>query len=199
MKFFIQYLKQIRNLVAILILSMCSTQVFAQTSNQIINVKKEKTMQPQKWQNFVKPSESELQKRLTPLQYKVTQKEGTEQPFNNEYNKNYEDGIYVDIVSGEPLFSSKDKYDSGTGWPSFTKPINKNFVSEHVDRSFFSVRTEIRSKIADSHLGHVFDDGPSDKGGLRYCMNSASLRFIPKSQLEKEGYGEFLHLFSDKN
>lgn len=130
---------------------------------------------------------------LTPMQYEVTQECGTEPPFDNEYWDNKAEGIYVDVVSGEPLFSSTDKYDSGTGWPSFTKPIGE--VEEVEDESLFMSRTEVRSKEADSHLGHVFEDGPKDEGGLRYCINSASLKFIPKEDLEKEGYGEFLSLF----
>lgn len=147
--------------------------------------------------DFKKPPQEELKKTLTSLQYKVTQKDGTEPPFKNEYNDNKREGIYVDIVSGEPLFSSKDKYDSGSGWPSFTQPISKDAVTEKEDRSLFSKRTEIRSKIADSHLGHVFSDGPQPTG-LRYCMNSASLRFIPKEDLEKEGYGEYLKIFKEQ-
>jgi peptide methionine sulfoxide reductase msrA/msrB len=147
-----------------------------------------------KMKDFKKPTDEVLKSKLTPLQYKVTQKEGTEPPFKNEYNDNKREGIYVDIVSGEPLFSSKDKFDSGTGWPSFTQPIQKDFVVEKEDRSLFSKRIEIRSKIADSHLGHVFPDGPAPTG-MRYCMNSASLRFIAKEDLEKEGYGEYLTMF----
>ncbi len=146
---------------------------------------------------FTMEEKKERLKELTPMQYKVTQKDGTEAPFRNEYWDNKEPGIYVDIVSGEPLFSSTDKYKSGTGWPSFTKPLSEDAVTEHVDRKLFSVRTEVRSAQADSHLGHVFTDGPADRGGLRYCMNSASMRFIHKDDLEKEGYGEYLSLFDE--
>ena len=143
---------------------------------------------------YRKPSESELRQRLTPTQYQVTQHEGTERPFQNEYWDNHEAGIYVDVVSGEPLFSSLDKYDSGTGWPSFTKPLVAENITTKTDQSLFMTRSEARSKHADSHLGHVFDDGPQPTG-QRYCMNSASLRFIPVSKLAEEGYGEFLPLF----
>jgi len=154
------------------------------------NDTKSKVLRP--WQTFTKPSAEQLQKILTPEQYNVTQKEGTERPFSNAYDTNKEKGIYVDIVSGEPLFLSIDKYDSGTGWPSFVKAVDSSVVTLKEDRSIFSSRTEVRSTIADSHLGHVFDDGPTDRGGKRYCMNSAAMRFVPLADMEKEGYGEFL-------
>jgi methionine-R-sulfoxide reductase len=143
---------------------------------------------------FHKPSDAELKQMLTPMQYKVTQHEGTEPPFKNEYWDNHQAGIYVDVVSGEPLYSSLDKYESGTGWPSFTKPLGPDDIRTKVDRSLFGERTEVRSAHADSHLGHVFDDGPAPTG-KRYCMNSAALRFIPVDRLQAEGYGEYLPLF----
>lgn len=137
-------------------------------------------------------SKEALKQRLTEIQYEVTQNEATERPFSGEYDEFFEEGIYVDVVSGEPLFSSKDKFDAGCGWPSFSRPIQNTTLTEKEDHKLNRVRTEVRSQKANSHLGHVFPDGPEELGGLRYCINSAALRFIPKADLEKEGYGEFL-------
>ena len=154
------------------------------STNQFMDVK-----------NFKKPDEAELKKKLTPEQFAVTQQAATEPAFQNEYWNNHAPGIYVDVVSAEPLFSSLDKFDSGCGWPSFTRPLVGEKLVENTDSSFGMARTEVRSPVADSHLGHVFDDGPRDKGGLRYCINSASLRFIPMADMQKEGYGQYLKLF----
>ncbi|RYG73561.1 peptide-methionine (S)-S-oxide reductase [Lentibacillus lipolyticus] len=142
-----------------------------------------------------KPDKTELKKNLTPIQYNVTQENGTETPFANEYWDNEKEGIYVDLISGNVLFSSQDKFDAGCGWPSFTKPVDPYQVEEITDTSHGMIRTEVRSKQADSHLGHVFNDGPKDKGGLRYCMNSAAMQFIPKEEMKEKGYGQYLSIF----
>ncbi len=145
-----------------------------------------------------KNKEKELKKKLTKIQFYVTQENGTEPPFDNPYWNNEKQGIYVDVVDGTPLFSTKDQYDAGCGWPSFTKPIDSEEMIEKADRSLWMVRTEVRSKNADSHLGHVFSDGPKEQGGLRYCINSAALRFIPVEELDEEGYGEYKKQFVDE-
>lgn len=143
---------------------------------------------------YQKKDKNELKELLTPLQYEVTQNNATEPPFANEYNDQFEEGIYVDITTGEPLFLSSDKFESGCGWPAFSRPLKQEVLNELTDNTFGMVRTEVRSKEGDAHLGHVFDDGPKERGGLRYCINSAALRFIPRNQMESEGYGEYLPL-----
>ena len=168
---------------------------YCHISTSLFDLAKKANPKPNKYK---KKEDSVLKKELTPLQYEVTQKNATERAFNNEYWDEKREGIYVDVTTGEPLFSSLDKYDSHCGWPSFTKPLSKEIISEKLDTSHGMVRTEVRSKLGDAHLGHIFNDGPKDKGGFRYCINSASLRFIPKENLEKEGYGEYLQLFKTK-
>ncbi|SES99647.1 peptide methionine sulfoxide reductase msrA/msrB [Natronincola peptidivorans] len=150
-----------------------------------------------KWR--VEKNTKELKEKLTTLQYEVTQNNATERPFDNDFYDNKKEGIYVDIVSGEPLFSSKDQYDAGCGWPSFSKPLQYQHIDQKLDESHGMIRTEVRSRYGDSHLGHVFDDGPKEKGGLRYCINSAALRFIPKEDLDREGYGEYKTLFTEED
>ncbi len=166
-----------------------------------INTPKETTSkilpftQSDSYENFEKPSDKDLKSVLTELQYYVTQEDGTEKSFDNAYWDNHEDGIYVDVISGEPLFSSRDKFDSGTGWPSFLKPIEGGVVTEHDDFKLTSKRIEIRSKYGDNHIGHIIMDGPLDNKGIRYCMNSAAMRFIPLEQLEEQGYVRYVQLF----
>ena len=185
-------------LVALLGVLIFLNRARAQKPNDAVPQPNSMTTPSSNNRTSTKPSSDELKKKLTPEQYHVTQQCGTEPPFRNAYWDNHREGLYVDVVSGEALFTSMDKFDSGSGWPSFTKPIDKNNVTEKSDRAFGMKRTEVISSKANSHLGHVFDDGPADKGGLRYCINSASLRFIPVEKLKEEGYGQYLPLFEKK-
>jgi methionine-R-sulfoxide reductase len=184
---------------SVLLLTAAVTRASDPASKSKPEEKKMSTPAPAPQKKYTAPSDEELRKKLTPLQYSVARESDTERPFTNEYWKTAEEGIYVSIVTGEPLFSSKDKFLSECGWPAFSKPINDAEIKELVDKSFGSVRTEVRSKNGDAHLGHVFDDGPQEKGGKRYCINSASLRFIPKAKMAEAGYADFLKIFeSDK-
>ena len=184
--------------VALLGILIFLNRARAQKPDEIVPPASSMTTPSSTNQTSTKPSPEELKKKLTPEQFHVTQQCGTEPPFRNEYWDNHRAGIYVDVVSGEPLFTSLDKFDSGSGWPSFTKPIEKDKVAQKSDRAFGMDRNEVRGSKSDSHLGHVFDDGPADKGGQRYCINSASLRFIPVEKLKEEGYGQYLPLFEKK-
>lgn len=187
----------IRSLLMVAAAWMLVGVPFAHTQQPAVPVSPQPSAVPAGTPNAVKarPGDAELRKRLTPEQYKVTCEAETEPAFHNAYWDNHRAGIYVDVISGKPLFSSLDKFDSGTGWPSFTKPIDKANVVEHTDRSFGMDRTEVKSKDSEAHLGHVFDDGPAEKGGMRYCLNSASLKFVPVEKLKEAGYAEFLPMF----
>lgn len=177
-----------------LLLSGCArSAVDGGIGHHEISEKKEKDMK----ERYRKPSDEELRRKLTAEQYAVTQHGATERPYSNEYDREFSPGIYVDITTGEPLFLSSDKFDSGCGWPAFSRPISPEVLTEHADNSHGMRRVEVRSAVGDAHLGHVFPDGPRSKGGLRYCINSASLRFIPKSEMEGQGYGEYLPLIKD--
>ncbi len=186
-----------KKLVKTLLATTLATTSIVLASTFAIGAASNNTTAEQESESASAYSQKDLKERLTPIQYKVTQQDGTERPYTNAYWDNNDAGIYVDIVSGEPLFSSLDKYKSGTGWPSFSRPLISENVVERSDNTFFTTRTEVRSKNADSHLGHVFSDGPQPTG-LRYCMNSASMRFVPVDKLEEEGYSQFLSLFEQK-
>ena len=182
---------------------MLACQVNGQTKNKNtmnmeMNDKDMINMEINDTNQYVKPSAEELRQKLTPEQFEVTQHGATERPFANAYDREFRPGIYVDIATGQPLFASTDKYDSGCGWPAFTRPISDGIIDEHIDRSHGMVRTEVKSAVGKSHLGHVFEDGPQDKGGLRYCINSASLRFVPQEQMQAKGYGAYLPLLSQQ-
>ena len=171
---------------------------YCHIDSELFEMARKANPKTQKSVNYKKPNQETLKKKLTAEQYRITQENGTERPFENEYWDETREGIYVDITTGEPLFVSTDKFESDCGWPSFSKPISKNLINEKTDQSMGMVRTEVRSKTGDSHLGHLFDDGPKDKGGMRYCINSASLKFIPKSEMKEKGYGEYLSLLNKK-